>query len=169
MKNQVGRVFASLLLSVLMLGSALHAQRTERVIKANIPFDFVVGREIFPAGQYSVALIGPVLLELRDSRGRALINVLTQSVQAPAKPGRPKLRFDNEEARTSSPRSGKKGMRLASRSCAQSQPLLLSEEARDTSKLPRRAIRVRRLTIAITKWGFHEYRNERKQRTIASG
>lgn len=97
MKNQVGRAFVSLLLGVLMLGSALHAQRTERVIKANIPFDFVVGREIFTAGQYSVALIGPVLLELRDSRGRALINVLTQSVQAPAKPGRPKLRFDNED------------------------------------------------------------------------
>jgi hypothetical protein len=99
MKNRVGRIFASLLLSVLMLGSALYAQRTERVIKANIPFDFVVGREIFPAGQYSVVLIGPVLLELRDSRGRTLINVLTQSVQAPAAPGQPKLRFDKEGGR----------------------------------------------------------------------
>ncbi len=94
--NRVGRVFASLLLSVLMLGSALYAQGTERVIKANIPFDFVVGSEIFPAGQYSVALVGPVLLELRDSRGRALINVLTQSVRALATSDRPKLRFDNE-------------------------------------------------------------------------
>ena len=62
-----------------MLGSALHAQRTERIIKANIPFDFVVGHEIFPAGQYKVALVGPVLLELRDSRGRALTSVLTES------------------------------------------------------------------------------------------
>jgi hypothetical protein len=96
MNNRVGRVFASLLLGVLMLGSAVHAQRTERIIKANIPFDFVVGGEIFPAGHYSVALLGPMLLELRDSQGRALTNVLTQSVQAPAKPGRPKLRFDNE-------------------------------------------------------------------------
>jgi hypothetical protein len=72
MTNRVGRVFTSLLLGVLMLGSAVHAQRTERIIKANIPFDFVVGQ------------------------GRALTNVLTQSVQAPAEPGRPKLRFDNE-------------------------------------------------------------------------
>ena len=96
MKNRVGRAFASLLLGVLMLGSTVHAQRTERIIKANIPFDFVVGNEIFPAGHYSVALVGPVLLELRDSQGRALINVLTQSVQAPATPGQPKLRFDNE-------------------------------------------------------------------------
>lgn len=96
MKNRVEGVFASLLLAVLMLGSTVHAQRTERTIKANIPFDFVVGGEIFPAGHYSVALIGPVVLELRDSLGRALTNVLTQSVQSPAKSGRPKLRFDNE-------------------------------------------------------------------------
>jgi hypothetical protein len=96
MKSQVGRVFASLLLSVLMLGSALHAQSTERVIKANIPFDFVVGNEVFPAGRYSVALVGPVMLELRDSRGRALINVLTQSVQTLATSDRPKLRFDSK-------------------------------------------------------------------------
>jgi hypothetical protein len=95
MTNRVGRVFTSLLLGVLMLGSTVHAQRIERIIKANIPFDFVVGSEIFPAGHYSVALIGP-LLELRDSQGRALINVLTQSVQAPATPGQPKLRFNKE-------------------------------------------------------------------------
>lgn len=96
MKSRVGLVFASLLLSVLALGPALYAQRNERIIKANIPFDFVVGREIFPAGQYSVVLVGPVLLELRDSRGRTLINVLTQSVQAHAAPGQPKLHFENE-------------------------------------------------------------------------
>jgi hypothetical protein len=96
MKNRVGRVFAAVVLGVLMLGSAVHAQRSERTIKANIPFDFVVGNEIFPAGLYSVALIGPVLLELRNSEGRALTHVLTQTVQAPAKPGQPKLRFDSE-------------------------------------------------------------------------
>ena len=96
MKSRVGLVFASLLLSVLTLGPALYAQRNERIIKANIPFDFVVGREIFPAGQYSVVLVGPVLLELRDSRGRTLINVLTQSVQAHAAPSQPKLHFENE-------------------------------------------------------------------------
>ena len=96
MKNQVGRTFVSLLLGVLMLGATVHAQRAARVIKANIPFEFVVGREIFPAGHYSVVVVGPALLELRDSQGRILINVLTQSVQAPAKPGGPKLRFDNE-------------------------------------------------------------------------
>lgn len=96
MKNQVGRVFASLLLSAVMLGSTVRAQTTEHIIKANIPFDFVVGDQSFPAGHYSVALIGPVVLELRDSQGRVVINVLTQSVQALNQPAQPKLRFESE-------------------------------------------------------------------------
>jgi hypothetical protein len=96
MKNRVGRAFASLLLGILMLGSTVHAQHNERIIKANIPFDFVVGSETFPAGRYSVALIGPVFLELRNSEGHTLTSVLTQSVQALTETARPKLRFDSE-------------------------------------------------------------------------
>jgi hypothetical protein len=96
MKNRVGIVVASLLLSVLTLGSTGLAQRTERVVKANIPFDFVLGKESFPAGRYSVVITPSKLLELRDSEGRVLANVLTQSVQGPADPARPRLRFDSE-------------------------------------------------------------------------
>jgi hypothetical protein len=96
MKNRAGRAFALLLLGILMLGSTVHAQRKEQIIKANIPFDFVVGNETFPAGRYSVALIGPVFLELRNSEGQTLTSVLTQSVQALAEPAQPKLRFDSQ-------------------------------------------------------------------------
>jgi hypothetical protein len=99
MKNRAERVLVSLLLGVLTLGSTVQAQRTERTIRANIPFDFVVGGEIFPPGRYSVVLIGPVLLALRDSEGRTLANVLTHSVQASAQLDRPKLRFDTEGGR----------------------------------------------------------------------
>lgn len=96
MKNRVGRIVTSLLLGILVLGSTVHAQPNERIIKANIPFDFVVGSETFPAGRYSVALIGPVFLELRDSEGHTLTSVLTHSVQASTEPARPKLRFDSQ-------------------------------------------------------------------------
>jgi hypothetical protein len=99
MKNRVARIFVSLLLGVLTAGSPVHAQHIERTIKANIPFDFVVGGEIFPPGHYSVVLVGPVLLELRDAEGRTLANVLTHSVQASAQLDRPKLRFDTEGGR----------------------------------------------------------------------
>ena len=96
MKNRVGLVVASLLLGVLTMGSTALAQRTERIVKANIPFDFVLGREIFPAGRYSVVITTSGLLELHDSEGRVLANVLTHSVQGSADPARPKLRFDSQ-------------------------------------------------------------------------
>lgn len=96
MKNPVGQVLASILLGVLTLGSTVHAQHTQRTVKANIPFDFVVGGELFPAGHYSLVFIGPVLLELHDSEGRALANVLTHSVQASTQSARPRLLFESE-------------------------------------------------------------------------
>lgn len=99
MKNRLARLLASLLLGVLALGSTAQAQRTERTIRANIPFDFVVAGEIFPPGRYSLVLNGPLWLELRDSDGRALASVLTRSVQAPAGPNQPKLRFEEENGR----------------------------------------------------------------------
>jgi len=96
MKNRVGLVLASLLLGVLTLGSTARAQRTERIVKADIPFDFVLGNEIFPAGRYSVVITSSGLLELHDSAGRVLANLLTHSVQGKADPDRPRLRFDSE-------------------------------------------------------------------------
>ena len=153
MKNRVGRVLASLLLSVLTLGSALDAQHTERVIKANIPFDFVVGNEIFPAGRYSVVIIvGPVLLELHDSRAASLANVLTQSVQDAGQSG-PAPTAIRQRRWSARPHPGlaSRVTRVASKSCAQNRPFLLSESARDASKPPRWAIRARHLTITITK------------------
>ena len=80
MKNLVGRIVTSLLLSILALGSA-QGQRSERIIQANIPFDFAVGSRFFPAGHYSLVRSQPWQLELRDSEGRVLVNLLTQSVQ----------------------------------------------------------------------------------------
>ncbi len=100
MKSMVARVLASLVfLGVLALGSAAHAQRTEQIIKANIPFEFTVGSRIFPAGHYTLVRSEPWQLELRDSRGRVLVNVLTQSVERLGPSAGPKLRFESEGGR----------------------------------------------------------------------
>jgi hypothetical protein len=96
MTHQAGRVLASLLLSLAMLGSTAQAQAAARIVKANIPFDFVVGNQSFPAGHYSVALSRAGLLELRDSDGRVVANALTQSVEALNQAAQPKLRFEDE-------------------------------------------------------------------------
>ena len=63
MKSRIARVLASILFGVLTLGSTARAQQTERAIKADIPFDFVVGDEIFPPGRYSVVRDGPAWCE----------------------------------------------------------------------------------------------------------
>ena len=87
---------ASILLSVLTLGSASRRRAPERTIKANIPFEFSVGNRSFPAGRYSLVRVQPFLLELRDPDGRVLANVLTQSVQSQTAPVQPRLLFDNK-------------------------------------------------------------------------
>lgn len=97
MKKLIARSIASLLLSVVALGSFVQAQSPERTIKANIPFEFSVGNRSFPAGRYSLVRVEPFLLELRDPEGRVLAHVLTQSVQSQTLPSQPRLLFDHED------------------------------------------------------------------------
>jgi hypothetical protein len=99
MKNLVGRIVTLLLLSILALSSVAQGQRREQIIQANIPFDFAVGSRFFPAGHYSLVRSEPWQLELRDSEGRVLVNLLTQSVQTLTAPARPKLVFESEDRR----------------------------------------------------------------------
>jgi len=101
MNNLVARTLTSLVLSVLILGPAARAQRVERVIKANIPFEFSVGNRIFPAGNYSLVSTAPALLELRDPEGHSLLKVLTNSVETRATPAFPRLQFEREDDRYS--------------------------------------------------------------------
>jgi hypothetical protein len=101
MQNSVVRTLTLLLLGVLTLGSTAHAQRAEQVIKANIPFEFAVGDQVFPAGSYSLVSTAPALLELRDTEGRTLAKVLTNSVETVKTPTSPKLQFNREAGRYS--------------------------------------------------------------------
>ena len=99
MKYLVGSIVTSLLLSILALSSVAQGQRSEQIIQANIPFDFAVGSRFYPAGHYSLVRSQPWQLELRDSEGRTLVNLLTQSVQTSTAPDRPKLVFSTEDRR----------------------------------------------------------------------
>ena len=99
MKNLVTRTLTSLLLGVLSLGYTAQAQRIERVIDVNIPFEFNVGNQTFLAGRYSLVSLTPWLLELRDAEGRYLTTVLTNSVQSSNTPATPKLEFFNQDGR----------------------------------------------------------------------
>ena len=101
MKNLVARTLTSLLLGVLTLGPSAQAQHAERVIKVNIPFEFSVGNQVFPAGNYSLVSTAPALLDLRDAKGHTLARVLTNSVETQKVPASPTLEFYNEGSRYS--------------------------------------------------------------------
>ena len=96
MKKLVTVIFTSLLLGVLTFGPSAQAQSPERVIKANIPFDFSVGNQVLPAGSYTLVSTAPVSLDLRDARGRILVRVLTHSVETLQVPASPTLEFYSE-------------------------------------------------------------------------
>lgn len=93
MKKFVERTLTSLFLGALAFGCTAHAQRAERVIKASIPFEFSVGDQTFPAGNYLVVSVAPTQLELRDADNRGLTKVLTDPVQTLKTPASPKLLF----------------------------------------------------------------------------
>jgi hypothetical protein len=54
---------ALLALTVLLLATAAHAQQTN--VKADVPFDFVVGDRAYPAGEYTVKSISDSGMALR--------------------------------------------------------------------------------------------------------
>jgi hypothetical protein len=99
MKNLFARTLTSLLLGVSLPAYTAQAQRIERVIDVNIPFEFNVGTQTFAAGHYSLVNLSPSQLQLRDAEGRSLTTVLTNSVQTSNAPAAPKLQFHNQDGR----------------------------------------------------------------------
>jgi len=70
------RIIASLMLTigaVLSLTAAGYSQQP--ILRAEIPFEFSVGQQTFPAGEYVVVEVTDRVLSLRDSKGGFLFSV----------------------------------------------------------------------------------------------
>jgi hypothetical protein len=93
MKQLIARSFTFVVLVVMWTTATAQAQSTSWVIKVNIPFEFNVGDQLFPAGDYS--LIQPLqhLLVLRNSRGQTIASAFTGGVDSPTPVAAPKLTF----------------------------------------------------------------------------
>jgi len=80
-------------LGLLLVVSGAQAQETR--VKANIPFDFVVGNHVLPAGEYMVASEGATnqVLEIRSYDGKTGILSLTNSCSSSKPSGTSKLVF----------------------------------------------------------------------------
>jgi len=93
--KSVARSFTLLLMVVVVsLAASAQSQPSPSVIKVNIPFDFVVGGQSFPAGQYSISQPLQHFIVLRDARNQPVASVFTHSVVSLNPAELPKLRFE---------------------------------------------------------------------------
>lgn len=100
MKSKVMRVLIALSLLGMLAGSATQAQTSGRVV-VEIPFRFVAGKAILPAGKYMVkpnTTRNLLLIQSFDDRVSA--TVFARPVNASAIPGRGKLIFRRYGDRT---------------------------------------------------------------------
>src|SRR5260370_20089337 len=69
-------------LFVVLAVSIAHAQIGGDVLKVKVPFNFTVGTQTFPAGQYSLKPLLPHTMSLRNQVGQVLTNITTNSVES---------------------------------------------------------------------------------------
>jgi hypothetical protein len=77
---------------VFLLTAAGYSQQL--VLKADVPFEFTVGKKTFPAGEYHVVRTAPHTLSLRDSNGGVLMSVVTEPVLSLISRSNPRLKFE---------------------------------------------------------------------------
>jgi hypothetical protein len=82
MNNLIGRMLTALSFAVLLFAGEAYAQFVPRIVQVNIPFDFTVGEEAFPAGEYTLVSMAQHRVDLRDSHRHVLASLITHSVQS---------------------------------------------------------------------------------------
>lgn len=97
MKALITRILTPLSLTVLLLAGVAAAQYEQRTFKVTTPFEFSVNDKVFHAGDYTVVRTTPSRLELRDSQGRVLAQVITHSVESRTAPRFSKLAFSTAD------------------------------------------------------------------------
>ena len=92
MKQLVNRTVTLLLLSVVWAAGSASAQ-TAVIIKVHIPFEFSLGGQTFPPGDYSLTQPLQHFLVLRDARGQSIASTFTNGILSSEAPATSKLKF----------------------------------------------------------------------------
>ncbi len=96
MKRIIAKV-VSLMAFVCFLTAAGYSQQP--ILKADVPFEFSVGKKTFPAGEYQVAQVATHILALRNSSNGVLAVVLTAPMLTQNPKYSAKLRFEVKDGR----------------------------------------------------------------------
>jgi hypothetical protein len=99
MKNSIARVLTLLSLVVLSLAGVAAAQYTQRIVRANVPFDFTAGHKSFPSGDYLIVQVTPDRLEVRDARGNVLASLIAHSARLLSPSASTRLEFSTVDGR----------------------------------------------------------------------
>jgi hypothetical protein len=91
----VSFVALALLLGTPCLGAQPNGQGPQR-ITVNVPVDFMVGRIMFPAGNYIVKPLGDRTFRLQARHGRESVKFVTESIRTPGHPNTASLVFSKE-------------------------------------------------------------------------
>jgi len=83
------KLMRSAFLGLALLLAVSAAQAQELRVKANVPFDFVVGDQVMPAGEYTVGPTGAataaILIRSEEGTGRALALTFACASSGPSK------------------------------------------------------------------------------------
>lgn len=86
----------SLIAVVLLFAAAGYAQFTRQaVLKADVPFEFNVGKKVLPAGEYVVVRVTPHILVLRDRDNHAVASFVAGAAVSTTVRSTPVLRFES--------------------------------------------------------------------------
>jgi len=86
-------------LGLLLISPWLNAQPNRQAspnITVDVPFDFVVGQVMFPAGHYTVKPVGSRTFHLQAPRGRASVTFATGPISTPSPAGATRVIFLRE-------------------------------------------------------------------------
>lgn len=85
-----------LLTGLLLAGAQLAQAQVNETIVINIPFNFYVGEEELPAGEYLITShsLPQSTLQIRSADGKASVMVMTKATWAEHTPAQPRLVFE---------------------------------------------------------------------------
>jgi hypothetical protein len=91
--NSTHSRFVGFVVFILLLVGGISQAQEIKMVAANIPFEFSVGKSTFPAGKYQVLRVDAHRLSLRDEDGRVLLTLMPNTVESVSAPSATKLTF----------------------------------------------------------------------------
>lgn len=84
----MARLVISFLAVALIMGTLVGHAQVPAKLNLNIPFDFIVGRVMFPAGLYRVQSVGQHRILLSAAHGRESLIIVTRRIDSDSNPSR---------------------------------------------------------------------------------